>query len=207
MRLYLVRHGQTSWNAGGRAQGHSDVELDDTGVKQAQLVASRLSMLAIRRIYSSDLKRCVQTSDPFAQLSKMPVEVRPDLRERTFGALEGAHFTEIRAWFSGESRAQGLSEFELRPDNGESVKDVWKRLGKFERLLERTSDNTVVFTHGGTCSVILAKLIRANVDSTKSLRFENASMTELIRRPDGFWQLLNYNSTSHLEGLNDTATG
>ena len=207
MRLFLVRHGQTSWNAGGRAQGHSDVELDDTGLQQSERLAQRLSTLGIRRIFSSDLKRCTQTAQALSRLTGQALELREDLRERTFGVLEGAHFTELRAWFSGESRAQGLSEFEVRPDGGESVKDVWKRLGKFERLLERSVENTVVFTHGGTCSIILAKLIRANLDTTKSLRFENASLTELIRRPDGFWQLLSYNNTTHLEGLNEKKSG
>ncbi len=201
MRLFLVRHGQTTWNADGRAQGHSDVELDAVGHAQAQRLAGFFKNKDIRRIFSSDLNRCLQTARPLAESLGIEVEPRPVLRERTFGVLEGQHYTALRAWFQGEARAQGLTEFELRPDDGESVKDVWRRLEAFEKELKRVHENSVVIMHGGSCGILMARLMRANVESSRSLRFENAAVNELIRRPDGFWQLLRYNDGSHLHGL------
>jgi hypothetical protein len=44
--------------------------------------------------------------------------------------------------------------------------------------------------------------MKATVESTRSLRFENAAISEMLRRPDGFWQLIRYNDASHLIGLN-----
>ena len=201
MRLYLVRHGQTAWNADGRAQGHSDVELDDTGRAQALALKDALLGVGAKRVYASDLRRCVDTATPLAESIGLEVLQREALRERTFGVLEGKHYTDLRFWFQAESRAQGLSEFELRPDNGESVKDVWKRLTPIDRELSRTSDNTVVVAHGGTCALLLARLVNATVESSRSFRFDNASITEFVRRPDGFYQLLRYNDTKHLVGV------
>jgi len=201
MRLYLVRHGQTAWNADGRAQGHSDVELDETGLAQALILREALLSASAKRVFSSDLKRCVQTAAPLAEAIGQEVLQREALRERTFGVLEGKHYTDLRFWFQAEARAQGLSEFELRPDEGESVKDVWKRLAPVDREINRGSENTVVVAHGGTCALLLARLINASVESSRSFRFENASITELVRRPDGFWQLLRYNDTRHLAGV------
>ncbi|MES1228474.1 MAG: histidine phosphatase family protein [Armatimonadota bacterium] len=198
MRVYLVRHGQTAWNADGRAQGHSDVDLDQTGLEQAQRLCDSLRGLGIRRIYTSDLKRCVQTATPLSQQMGIPLLVRDVLRERTFGILEGKHYTEIRAWFQAEARLQKKPEYELRPEGAESLKDVWKRVAPMERELDRTNDSTVIFSHGGTCGLLLGRLIKANVETGRSFRFENASVTELIRRPDGFFQLLRYNDTTHL---------
>ncbi|MBS1707372.1 MAG: histidine phosphatase family protein [Armatimonadetes bacterium] len=198
MRLYLVRHGQTAWNADGRAQGHSDVDLDDNGLAQAEILKDALVSSGARRILSSDLKRCVATAKPLATALNLEITQREALRERTFGVLEGKHYTDLRFWFQAESRAQGLSEFELRPDNGESVKDVWKRLTPIDREINRGSDHAVVIAHGGTCALLLARLVNATVESSRSFRFENASITELVRRPDGFWQLLRYNDTRHL---------
>lgn len=198
MRVYLVRHGQTSWNADGRAQGHSDVDLDETGRDQSERLAEALAGLSVRRIYSSDLKRCVQTATPLSQLLSCQILVRDTLRERTFGILEGKHYTEIRAWFQAEMRNQKKPEHELRPEGAESLKDVWKRVTPIEKELQRTNDNTVIFSHGGTCGLLLGRLIKGNVETARSFRFENASITELIRRPDGFYQLLRYNDTGHL---------
>lgn len=200
MRLYLVRHGQTAWNADGRAQGHSDVELDAVGHQQARVLRDALANVGAKRIYSSDLRRCVETAGPLAEALGIEIVERPALRERTFGVLEGKHYTDLRFWFQAESRAQGLSEFELRPDDGESVKDVWKRLASVDREINRGSEHAVVFAHGGTCALLLARLVNATVETSRSFRFENASITELVRRPDGFWQLLRYNDTKHLGG-------
>lgn len=204
MRLYLIRHGQTAWNAGGRAQGHSDVELDPTGRAQAERVARALGSTHVRRIISSDLVRCVQTAEPLANSTGIEITTRSDLRERTFGTLEGAHYTQIRAYFTAEARVQEIPEHDIRPDNGESIRDVWNRLEKLARELSRSDQDTAVFGHGGTTGVLLARLVQGNVATARSFRFENASVTELVRRPDGFWQLLRFADTSHLEALSES---
>ncbi|MCU0316283.1 MAG: histidine phosphatase family protein, partial [Fimbriimonadaceae bacterium] len=170
MRLYLIRHGQTAWNADGRAQGHSDVPLDARGVAQAERIAEYLGGIGIRHVYSSDLIRCVSTAKPLTERLGLELKVRQELRERTFGELEGKHYTELRVWFQAESRAQGLSEFELRPEGGESVRDVWKRTEKVSREIERSGEHSVVFTHGGTVSVLMARLMRGTLETTRSLR-------------------------------------
>lgn len=203
MRLFIVRHGQTEWNTNGYAQGHSNVDLDETGRRQAARLVGALSDQRIVRIFSSDLNRCIETADPLATALDLPIDAREDLRERTFGELEGAHYTEIRAWFSAETRQRGLGEHEIRPTGGESMKDVWNRLSRITRSFERMRDNAVVFTHGGTGGLLMARLMRATVQTAKSFRLENASITELIRRPDGYWQLMRYGDTRHLAGLHE----
>ena len=57
MRLILVRHGQTEWNAGGRYQGQSNVALSELGRKQAECLASGFPVRSLDVIYSSDLDR------------------------------------------------------------------------------------------------------------------------------------------------------
>lgn len=205
MRLFLIRHGQTEWNAGGRAQGHSDVELDELGHKQAEATARALAKNPIRKIICSDLARCVQTATPLSETLNLEIDRRTDLRERTFGTLEGAHYTEIRAFFTAEARVQEIPEHDIRPDDGESIRDVWNRLQKLQRQLDRAEHDTVIFGHGGTTGVLLARLIQGNVASARSFRFENASITELIRRPDGIWQLLRFADTSHLSSLRENS--
>ncbi|MDI9635586.1 histidine phosphatase family protein [Kamptonema cortianum] len=205
MRIYLIRHGQTEWNASGRAQGHSDVELDETGKRQAEVLAQALCDANIQRVFSSDLKRCVATATPLVQMAGLQLEARPDLRERTFGELEGAHYTEIRCWFNAECRERNLKEHEIRPEGGESLRDVWHRLEKFHRLVNNIRESSVVFTHGGTCGLLLSRLMNGTVHTARSFRFENAGITELKKRQDGHWQLVRYCDTSHLSALSDVS--
>ena len=86
-RILAIRHGQTAWNAAARIQGHTDIELDDTGQWQARRVAQALGDEDLQAIYSSDLARARDTAAPLAALHGLPVGIDEGLRERGFGTL------------------------------------------------------------------------------------------------------------------------
>ena len=65
-RLLLVRHGKTEWNESGRYQGISDISLSEEGLRQAEALGQRLAGEKIDAVYSSDLKRAVQTARTIA---------------------------------------------------------------------------------------------------------------------------------------------
>ena len=65
--VYLVRHGQTEWNHTKRAQGQADIDLDQRGREQALKAAFELSRMRIDAVYSSDLKRAMDTARPIAR--------------------------------------------------------------------------------------------------------------------------------------------
>ncbi len=198
MRLYLIRHGQTGWNTEGRAQGHTDTELDDLGRQQADLVAHFFDRRPLSRVLSSDLTRCRQTAEPTAALTENTLELRAELRERTFGKLEGQHFTVLRAFIEGEIRDKGIARWDVKPEGGESLTDVWNRLDPIVDLIQTSEEDMAVFSHGGTCAVLLARLLDAKIETALCFRFENASVSELRRRPGGGWQLLSYSDQTHL---------
>ena len=90
MRLVLVRHGQTAWNQSRRIQGcRSDVELGQTGKEQAERVALSLASRRIDAVYSSPLRRAMDTALAIAQACKLEVQVAPGLKEIDAGELEG----------------------------------------------------------------------------------------------------------------------
>lgn len=64
MRVYLIRHGQTAWNAHGRAQGHTDIELDQEGREQAKALgeAARAGGIRAHKVVTSDLVRSAATA-------------------------------------------------------------------------------------------------------------------------------------------------
>lgn len=193
MRLYIVRHGQTAWNLEGRAQGHTDIPLDLRGEGQAASLAERFAGADVKRVMSSDLIRCRRTAEPTASALGLELEVRTDLRERSFGDWEGRSFRDLAI-------TSAAHPTDIRPPGGESFDDVWVRVGPVCDELRETDDNTIVFTHGGTGGVILARLLHGTVLTSKAFRFDNTGVTTLERRKaDGLFMITRYNDASHAE--------
>jgi broad specificity phosphatase PhoE len=155
LRIRLVRHGQSTWNAEGRVQGQTDhVPLTSVGLTQAQDVATRLATSPIRRLYTSDLLRAVQTAEIVSRA--IGVDARRDgrLRERSYGVLEGRPNHEVPML--------GRREGEV-PPGGESFGDVVRRVGG---LLGECVDHAVrhgpteiaMITHGDTIRAALCWL-------------------------------------------------
>ena len=90
-RLVLVRHGQTGWNLEGRAQGHTDVCLDEVGRAQAVALAPYVAAMAPTALWSSDLTRARETAEVLAAAAGL--EVRLDARLREFDAGERSGLT------------------------------------------------------------------------------------------------------------------
>lgn len=198
MRLYLIRHGQTAWNAEQRAQGHTDIPLDSQGKAQAMMLGHRFAGKRIDRILCSDLIRARETAQPIADHSGAPIEETVALRERSFGEWEGEYFKDIASWWPALEAMQGTDRLMLRPPGGESFADVWKRVQTLVHDLQTDQGNTVIVSHGGTCGLLLAQLVQGNLETSRAFRFNNTSVTKLERRPEGLFMIQYYNDTGHL---------
>lgn len=83
------------------------------------------------------------------------------------------------------------------PGGGESFADLWDRLDAIVADLWDERQNAVVITHGGTCAVLLARLLQGSLSTRQSFRLANGSITELSRQFD-FFRISRYNDTRHL---------
>ena len=93
--IYIVRHGQTDWNKLGKIQGHTDIELNDLGEKQALSIKEKLKDVKFDKVFSSPLKRAFKTAQIIYD-----GEIVSDnrLKERYNGELEGKTKSEIKAF-------------------------------------------------------------------------------------------------------------
>lgn len=204
MPLYLVRHGKTSWNDIGRAQGHTDIPLNDVGIAQANCLETAFLGVPIHRIYSSDLGRSLATSQAIERATGAPMEVRSDLRERCFGEWEGSDFAEVNRRLQELADQNSASPLRMRPPGGESYADVWERLEPIWEVIQSLGDESIVISsHGGALSVLLAKILHGTLETSRSFRFLNTAITELQRRPDGFFAVARFNDCSHLKALKE----
>jgi probable phosphoglycerate mutase len=167
--VWLVRHGESTWNAAGLAQGHDDqARLTPCGVRQAWAVVGRLCDRPIGALYSSDLHRALATAAPLASVLGLAVARDTRLRERCLGDLEGAATAAVTPAVSGIS-ANRVVDPDARPPGGESLRDFYRRVARFaadlteQRLpgLSRgpgEAAEIVIFAHGGTLRMLSACL-------------------------------------------------
>src|SRR3984957_3839498 len=129
--LWLVRHGESTWNLAGLAQGFNDeAELTERGLRQATTAAAQFGYRPVRAIYSSDLRRAQQTAAAFAAVLGLPVQTDSRLRERSLGDLEGSPHSVITPEVTGF--ADGLViDPDTRPSAGESLRDLYQRAASF----------------------------------------------------------------------------
>lgn len=97
MEIYIVRHGQTVWNASNRLQGRADIELNERGRALAGETGRSLEQTAFDKIYSSPLIRAYETACLIRGYRNIPI-IRDDrLKELSFGIYEGRNFKELLA--------------------------------------------------------------------------------------------------------------
>ena len=87
VKLFLIRHGQTVWNLEGRYQGDEDTDLTSVGISQAELAAKYLSRVNFSCIYTSPLRRTLDTASIIAKDKNAKILVRENLKEINFGKL------------------------------------------------------------------------------------------------------------------------
>lgn len=199
MRLILVRHGQTEWNAGGRYQGQSNVALSDTGRKQARFLAERFPVRQLDAIYTSDLDRAKETAECVGKRLGLTVCPEKAFRELSFGDWEGLTYQEISSRWPEEAEKLFTAPDELVIPHGETFRDLQKRaLDKIYSLYEQHIDQTVaVFAHGAINKTILAGLMHIPLHYLWSLRQDNTAVN-ILRLDDGYVMVELINSTSHL---------
>lgn len=162
--LYLIRHGQTDWNAQDRAQGHSDIPLNEKGQQQAAQAGAKLASWnigPINAIYSSDLQRAAHTAKLIAEKVDFTQEIPalPDMKERNLGAAEGTTKAERDAqWGDVRKELDTLyTDLKQRWDHteypgSETNNEVAKRVTScLTALMEKHKDqNVIVTSHGGS---------------------------------------------------------
>jgi probable phosphoglycerate mutase len=173
MTILLVRHGETDGNA-ARVLQRPDVPLNARGMRQAELLARRLSAHGFVRILCSDLLRARMTAAPIAALSGVAVEESPLLQERNFGDLRGMPYAAL---------AENPFGPDVAPPNGEDWPTFFTRVADaFAFIVDRrrgVNGTLVVVTHGLVCSAIAERHVRLPAGIAAPERFDNTSVTVL----------------------------
>ena len=199
INLYLIRHGRQN-----STLCNVDVELSAEGRTQAELLRDRFKSYPIDAIYSSNLIRAKQTAEILNQAFDLPVQVRENLKEISFGLMTGMTEQYIDEHFHDFKIEQYKLLSDLPYPGGENGKAVYERvMPVITELLQSGSRNMLIVTHGGVIRALLAALI----GRTQAERFlfavslENTGITQLIYNPENErFYLERFNDCAHLEG-------
>jgi broad specificity phosphatase PhoE len=192
MEIILVRHGQTDWNLQGRCQGSTDLELNSSGVEQAETLALGLRQEKIHGIYSSHLKRALQTADRIRQYHRIEVVADEDLRELDHGYLEGLTFVDVREKypeFIGRWRREPAL---LTVPGGESLADVDGRIWQaMQRIARRhLSETVVVVTHNFPILALLCRITETPLNQYRAFHVEPGGLKRIGYEQDRGWRVL-----------------
>ncbi|HZD61054.1 MAG TPA: histidine phosphatase family protein [Anaerolineae bacterium] len=204
MRLYLVRHGETELNRQFRFIGRTDVGLSSIGREQAMTLADRLKKEDITAVYSSNLRRAIQTAETIAQPLSVAVKQIADLREIDFGNWEGMTYDEIdiadhehfHAWIADQTvvpipGGESWQHFEHRVKN--AIMSV---------IMDEREGNIIVVSHGGPIKLLMTYFHGDDSEYFKSF-WPSPRGLSIVEITGNTMNVLLENDISHGEGRND----
>jgi broad specificity phosphatase PhoE len=199
-RLVVVRHGQTAWNAAGRAQGHADIELDDAGHAQAAAAAPYLASLEPSALWTSDLARARQTSEYLEKATGLSSREDARLREFDVGLRQGLTIPEFAARYPAEHAAWVRRDDALRVPGAESDTEVAARIvpAMRECLASLAPGCTgIMVTHGASLKVGVVALLGWPAELESSLRGIDNCAWVTVEAPayDAPLRLVGYNES------------
>lgn len=170
MRLYIMRHGETDWNAVKKIQGQADIPLNQKGIDLAKKTGEALHGVPFDLVISSPLIRALQTAEYVIRDRNIPILTDPRIMEINFGEMEGAQSSEStkpeytkRLWKFFHDPAH----YEA-PEGGESISQICKRTREFwDELIScrEYQDKTILITlHGCAMRALLQPMYGENKD-------------------------------------------
>ncbi len=181
--IMLVRHGDTDWNVEEAPGAGADADLNETGLKQAELLAEHLEFVPIEAVYSSLLKPALSTAEAIALLHRLKVIECHELIDYDHGEWKGlAH-------------------------HSESLTDVRKRgISLVNRIIEEHRGGVVLVSHHLVHRVLICGLMGLNNTFFWNVKMDNCAITTFVHENDSF-VLKAHNDTSFLKPLEQTGTG
>jgi broad specificity phosphatase PhoE len=197
MELWLVRHGESTWNSARRFQGGSDAPLSPRGRRQAQALAAGLGAVRFNALYTSPLSRARDTAAPCEVALGLEAVLVDGLREVGLGNWEGLTLEEVVAQ-DGDRYARWLREpLAHGPPGGEPMMALAARVGAaLTRLAAgHPAGRALVVSHGGAIASAVCGWLGRSLNTIWTLRLDNASITR-VDLSEG--RVLALNETGHL---------
>jgi len=207
IEIILVRHGETEWNVQQVFRGRIDIELNETGLRQAGLLAEYLSGVNIDAVYSSPLRRALKTAEAIASPHKLEVKIAPGLMDFDFGKWQGLPQQEVKRRYK-ELYAQWIKNPHLiKMPDGESLSDVRERALKVvDEVVAKYEGTVVLVSHRVVNKVLICALLGLDNSHFWNIRQDVCGTTTFIYENERFI-LTKHNDASFLAPVKKAPAG
>ncbi len=199
--LILARHGETEWNVEEVFRGRIDVELNETGLKQAELLGEYLSKFRVEKVYSSPLKRALRTAQAIADYQRLEVEVTPALIDFDFGQWQGLALKEVQAKHESLYQQWLGNPEKVKIPGGENLDEVRKRTTDLaDSILDGYDGRVVLVSHRVVNKVLICALLGLDNSHFWNVRQDTCGISTFAYQ-NGRLVLTEHNNTSYLKPL------
>jgi len=183
--LVLIRHGQTDWNVEGRWQGQADPPLSEVGRRQAQCIGQCQHQFGFAALYSSDLRRSLETAQIIGKEMGLEVILEPRLREVNLGQWQGMLSGDIAAQYPDAFRRWHESPVSVQPPGGESIPSLAARvLEAIHEIIARHPGQRVgVVSHELPIAVVRCHAAGLGLEHLRHLIPETGAWHEVVLGP------------------------
>jgi len=199
VKLYLVRHGQSTGNVSGTLMGQSDHPLTPLGERQARAAAAWLAPLGPLAVYASDLRRARQTAEQIAAAWSGAVVLDARLREMSLGEYEGRPWQEFEA-DTELTQALAAAPYETTLPGGESLAVMETRVLAAVREIVAAGEDACLVAHDGSIRALLNHYLGVPPQKWWTLSTVHGGIS-LLEFGDEFVALRFVNASDHLHGL------
>lgn len=181
MIIFLLRHGETSWNRDQRLQGLRDVPLNRAGIQQSRRLAEWYRNTSVRRIVSSPLLRARRTAQILAECNGRTPLMDDRLREIDHGPWTGLRLNAIESRFPAEFATWSFLPEKLRLHNGECLAAVYRRCTRalVDLIKDNPDEDVLVVSHGVINALLLCAAMGASLSRIRECSLDNAAMSAL----------------------------
>ena len=195
-KIYLVRHGQTEWNKELRFRGRVDIPLNEMGRRQAEAIANALEASEITRIYTSPLRRSIETAQPTAKLLNLTIEPAQGLVDISYGEWEGLAFSTVKKRYGNLYQQWEKRPHVVRFPNGETLDEARER--SFRTI------KTIIKGNPGKAVLVIPHRVINKVLLCAILKLSNSHFWE-IKQDTGCINLIEYSNKRFVVcTMNDT---
>ena len=200
-QIILARHGETEWNVEEIFRGRIDIELNETGIKQAELLAEHLSNIKIEAIYSSPLKRALRTAEMMANYHQLEVEIAPGLIDLDYGKWQGLPHQEVKGKYKELYKEWNRNPHQVKMPAGESLNDVRERaIGVVDEIIAKYEGTAVLISHRVVNKVLICALLGLDNSHFWNIKQDTCGVTTFTYENERFI-LTKHNDTSFLKPI------
>jgi broad specificity phosphatase PhoE len=206
-KLILARHGETMWNVEKVFRGRADVGLDEVGIRQAELLGKYLGNWKLEAIYSSPVKRALDTANIVARYQKVSARIAEGLTDFDFGEWQSLSEQQVRRLYPDLFNEWHNNPDKVRMPGGESLEDGRRRAVEVVNdIVSRHQGNVLLVSHRVVIKVLICYLLGLDNSHFRNINQDVGGIT-IFDYVDGRFVLTRHNDTSHLRELQKSALG